>query len=59
MLTDKLLKHVGITDSAVFVGKGRKFQIWNPDNWAIEEQKIREKVRAHRPTLKTEGSVND
>jgi len=55
MLTDKLLKHAGITDSAVFVGKGRKFQIWNPDNWAKEEQKIREKVREHRPTLKTEG----
>lgn len=33
MLSEKLLKHAGIKDSAVFVGKGRKFQIWNPENW--------------------------
>lgn len=33
MLTEKLLKHAGIGDTAVFVGKGRKFQIWNPENW--------------------------
>ena len=25
VLTDKLLQHAGITDAAVFVGKGRKF----------------------------------
>lgn len=31
MLTEKLLKHAGIGDTAVFVGKGRKFQIWNPE----------------------------
>ena len=29
----ELLKHAEITDTAVFVGKGRKFQIWNPQNW--------------------------
>ena len=33
VLTDKLLQHAGITDAAVFVGKGRKFQIWSPENW--------------------------
>ena len=29
MLTEKLIKHAEITDTAVFVGKGRKFQIWS------------------------------
>lgn len=44
MLSEKLLKHAGIKDSAVFVGKGRKFQIWNPENWEKEEARIRAEV---------------
>ena len=52
VLTDKLLQHAGITDSAVFVGKGRKFQIWNPENWAKEEARIRTEVLKNRPVLK-------
>ena len=50
MLTEKLLKHAGIGDTAVFVGKGRKFQIWNPENWE-EEARIRAEVLKNRPTL--------
>ena len=53
VLTEKLLKHAQITDTAVFVGKGRKFQIWNPENWIKEEARIRAEVMAHRPVLKT------
>ncbi len=53
MLSEKLLKHAGITDTAVFVGKGRKFQIWNPSNWAKEEARIRAEVMKNRPVLKT------
>ena len=53
MLSDKLLKHAEITDTAVFVGKGRKFQIWNPENWAKEEKRIRAEVLKNRPVLKT------
>lgn len=54
MLTEKLLKHAGITDSAVFVGKGRKFQIWNPQNWEKEENRIRTEVMKNRPVLKVQ-----
>lgn len=53
MLSEKLLKHAGITDTAVFVGKGRKFQIWNPSNWAKEEARIRAEIMKNRPVLKT------
>lgn len=56
MLSEKLLKHAGITDTAVFVGKGRKFQIWNPKNWAEEERRIRAEVLKNRPVLKTKDS---
>ena len=51
-LTDKLLKHANITDTAVFVGKGRKFQIWNPENWEKEEARIRAEVLKNRPVLR-------
>lgn len=51
MLTEKLLKHAGISDAAVFVGKGRKFQIWSPENWEKEEARIRTEVLKNRPTL--------
>ncbi|MDO4162093.1 MAG: division/cell wall cluster transcriptional repressor MraZ [Pseudomonadota bacterium] len=52
VLTEKLLQHAGISDSAVFVGKGRKFQIWNPENWAKEEARIRAEVQKSRPVLR-------
>ena len=52
VLTDKLLQHAGIMDSAVFVGKGRKFQIWNPENWAKEEARIRAEALKNRPVLR-------
>lgn len=52
MLSEKLLKHAGISDMAVFVGKGRKFQIWNPENWEKEEARIRAEVLKNRPSLR-------
>ena len=57
VLTEKLLQHAEITDSAVFVGKGRKFQIWNPENWAKEEARIRAEVLKNRPVLKQNREV--
>lgn len=55
MLTEKLLKHAEITDTAVFVGKGRKFQIWSEANWEAEEARLREKIKLNRPSLKEEN----
>lgn len=57
VLTEKLLQHAEITDSAVFVGKGRKFQIWNPENWAKEEARIRAEVLKNRPVLKQNREI--
>ena len=51
MLSEKLLSHAQISDAAVFVGKGRKFQIWSPENWAKEEERIRNAVMQKRPQL--------
>ena len=56
MLSEKLLKHAEITDTAGFVGKGRKFQIWSLDNWNKEETRLREKIKNQRPILKPENN---
>lgn len=52
VLSEKLLKHANISDTAIFVGKGRKFQIWNPENWEKEEQRIRSEALKNRPSLR-------
>jgi MraZ protein len=57
LLTEKLLKHAQITDTAVFVGKGRKFQIWNPENWEKEEARIRAAIFKNRPSLTNKGGM--
>ena len=57
LLTEKLLKHAQITDTAVFVGKGRKFQIWNPENWEKEEARIRAEIFKNRPSLTNKGGM--
>ena len=51
VLSEKLLQHAQISDTAVFVGKGRKFQIWNPQNWEKEEARVRAEVLKRRPVL--------
>jgi len=40
-LPDDFLAHAGIKDRVTFVGMGRKFQIWDPENFApIERERI-------------------
>ena len=46
-----LLKHAGITDCAVFVGRGTSFQIWNPDAFRAAQAKSMDNLRAARPNL--------
>ena len=47
-----LLKHAGITDRAVFVGRGNSFQIWNPDAFHAVQEKSLQNLRKSRPNLK-------
>lgn len=44
-LTKDLLAHAGITDTAVFVGMGNKFQIWNPANYAKRRSEAMKQVQ--------------
>jgi MraZ protein len=47
-----LLKHAGITNRAVFVGRGNSFQIWNPDAFHAVQEKSLQNLRKSRPNLK-------
>jgi MraZ protein len=47
-----LLKHAGITDRAIFVGRGNSFQIWNPDTFRAAQEKSLQNLRNARPNLK-------
>lgn len=55
VLSEKLISHANISDTAVFVGKGKKFQIWSLENWEAEEKRIRENILKNRPSLKQAG----
>ena len=47
-----LLAHAGIKDTAVFVGRGNSFQIWNPDAFRTAQEKSLQNLRKSRPNLK-------
>ena len=47
-----MLRHAGITDTAVFVGRGNGFQIWNPDAFRAAQEKSLNNLRRSRPNLK-------
>ena len=47
-----MLRHAGITDTAVFVGRGNSFQIWNPDAFRAAQEQALENLWNARPNLK-------
>ena len=50
-----LLAYAGITDTAVFVGRGNSFQIWEPNAFRAAQEKSLSNLRAARPNLKIGG----
>ncbi len=44
VLNEVLLQHAKIEDKVAFVGRGKTFQIWNPDLFYIHQQKARESL---------------
>ena len=52
IIPSDMLAHAGITDSAIFVGRGNSFQIWNPAAFRAAQEKSLNNLRAARPNLK-------
>ena len=51
VIPSDLVKHAGITDCAIFVGRGNSFQIWHPDAFRAAQDRAMENLRAKRPNL--------
>jgi MraZ protein len=52
IIPEDLLKHANITDTALFVGRGNSFQIWNPSDFAAVQEKSLSKLQKNRPSIK-------
>lgn len=52
IIPEDLLKHANITDTALFVGRGNSFQIWNPSDFALTQEKSLSKLQKNRPSIK-------
>ena len=55
ILTDSLIKFANILESAAFVGQGRTFQIWNPENLNKLRVQALKRAREDRSSLKLGG----
>ncbi len=53
VLSQALLEHAGLSapGEAVFVGRGRNFQIWEPKAWAEREAAAKSRLRAQLQTM--------
>ena len=52
VIPNDLLKHANIHETALFVGRGNSFQIWNPSDFEMAQNKSLERLRKSRPNLK-------
>jgi len=46
VLPEEFRAYAGIGDTAVFVGQGYKFQIWEPERFALRQRETREHLRS-------------
>ena len=52
VIPNDLLKHAHIKDTALFVGRGNSFQIWNPADFERVQQTSLNNLKKIRPSLK-------
>ena len=51
VLPEEILAHANITEQAAFVGKGRTFQLWEPEALKLHQAEARARALANRPQL--------
>jgi len=52
ILPFEFIDHIGISETATFVGLGKSFQIWNPENFSVHRDKNRSRAREQGATLR-------
>ena len=58
LLTNNLLKHAKIKNNILFVGQGKTFQLWEPNNYEKFKVTAKRKSNLHRSSLKWESKLN-
>ena len=51
ILPDDMMVHARITEAAAFVGKGKTFQIWEPQAFREANEALRLRAMRERPTF--------
>lgn len=57
LLPESLMKLADITDRAVFVGKGKTFEIWEPEAYCRYEDRARTLAKRERASLRLQQST--
>ncbi|HEU5048374.1 MAG TPA: cell division/cell wall cluster transcriptional repressor MraZ [Rickettsiales bacterium] len=57
MLPEHLIEVAGIAETAIFVGKGETFEIWEPAAFAEYSARARDIAREKRLRLRSEGAT--
>ena len=52
VLPAELIACAGIDGEVLFVGRGRRFQIWNPETYQESRRDVVERIKSGGPTLK-------
>jgi MraZ protein len=52
VLPEELVEHAGLKEQALFVGRGLRMQIWNPDAYRTHAKRAFERARSRGATLR-------
>ncbi len=52
LLPEPLIAHAGLSDMAAFVGRGERFQIWEPEAFKARRAEARSRAREQRDALR-------
>ncbi|MBT4989780.1 MAG: cell division/cell wall cluster transcriptional repressor MraZ [Rickettsiales bacterium] len=55
ILPEILMKNCGLTDKALFIGKGKNFEIWNPDQFESYSKQAKDFALKQRNKLTLKG----
>ena len=58
LLPLELRQYAGLKDEVVFVGRGTRFQVWQPEAYNIHNTNAFERVRHKRATLRLKNSLD-
>lgn len=59
VLPPELLEHAGISDKALFVGRGKRMQIWHPEAYQARHREAFDRAKARGATLSLRRPTGD